>query len=673
VVSFPYYVDEHGDRPRPFKVNTGLTGYVLRTSKPLLVGPEMNARKRRVGDAVTFEGYADITYKETGRPAAIWLGVPLAIGRRPLGVMAVQDYHNGQAYGEAEKQVLSFVAAQTALAIDRKRAEQSLLRRTEQIRRHRNALRDLALLDKSDFAAALEIICARSAAASNLARVSYWSLQDDGKALVCETLYLLERGIADPAARGARISMADCPVYFSALATKEPIVANTVDSHAQTRELLDDYLRPLGITSMLDVPVWLHGRFVGVLCHEHIGPPREWTAEEIDFASSVANMVSLSIEAGQRARSEQALRESEQKFRALFEASSQGVMLHDEEKFLEVNPATLRIMGFTDPAQIVGKHPAEMSPPMQPNGESSAAVARRYITECMEKGTARFDWVTLNAEGAEVPLEVILTRIEMSGRRIIQAVIHDISARKKAEAELLRALAREKELSALKSNFVSMVSHEFRTPLGVIMSSSEILQDYLEELDPGEREGHLRSIARNTRRMSELMEEVLVLGRLDAGKMDFNPAPLDLRILCSRLVDEVHSATDRLCPIELNAGDVPGEAHGDERLLRHILLNLLTNAVKYSEAGQPVDFVLHRDEGEAVCTIRDHGIGIPEADQPHLFNAFHRGHNVGQRPGTGLGLVIVKRCVELHGGKIAVKSKPGEGTTMTVRLPMFGE
>jgi PAS domain S-box-containing protein len=485
-------------------------------------------------------------------------------------------------------------------------------------------------------------------------------------------LYLRERSGSDPSAQGTRVVLRDCPAYHAALEKKEPIVAHHAPTHPATSELAESYLRPLGITSMLDVPVWWHGQVVGVLCHEHVGEPREWTAEEIDFASSLATMVSLSIEAAQRARSEKALRESEQKFRALFEASSQGVMLHDEEKFLEVNPATLRIMGYQNADEIIGKHPIDTSPPTQPNGESSAVLARKYIQECLAKGSTRFDWMSKSAKGDDIPLEVILTRVEMGERQIIQAVINDISERKKAETELLKALAREKELGELKSNFVSMVSHEFRTPLGVIMSSAEILRDYLEQLDSDERQHHLQSIAKSTRRMAELMEEVLVLGRLDAGKMDFKPAPLDVRVFCQRLTDEVLSATEHQCPITLAFDTIPTEAQTDERLLRHIFTNLLTNAVKYSEPGKPVQFQITIDGTDAVCRVRDQGIGIAEEDRRWLFNAFHRGRNVGQRPGTGLGLVIVKRCVELHGGRIAVESELGQGTTVTVRVPIFG-
>jgi PAS domain S-box-containing protein len=346
-------------------------------------------------------------------------------------------------------------------------------------------------------------------------------------------------------------------------------------------------------------------------------------------------------------------------------------MLHDEGKFLEVNPATLRIMGYTSPQELIGKHLSDTAPATQPNGESSAVLAQQHIAECMASGSARFDWVSRTAKGDLIPLEVILTRIPMGGRPIIQAVINDISERKQAEAELLRTLAREKELGQLKSNFVSMVSHEFRTPLGVILSSAEILESYFDQLEPEERREQLQSIQKNTRRMAGLMEEVLLLGMVEAGKMDFKPARLDLQGFCVRLIDELRSATDSKCPIRHAFRDVPEEANADERLLRHIFTNLLGNAVKYSAAGNAVEFEIERDGRDAICRISDRGVGIPEVDLDRLFNAFYRGRNVDGTPGTGLGLTIVKRCAELHGGRINVKSKVGEGTCMTVRLPIF--
>jgi len=153
-------------------------------------------------------------------------------------------------------------------------------------------------------------------------------------------------------------------------------------------------------------------------------------------------------------------------------------------------------------------------------------------------------------------------------------------------------------------------------------------------------------------------------------KMEFKATSLELRTFALRLVDEVLSATDRRCPIELLLDEIPAVIQADERLLRHIFTNLLSNAVKYSEAGRVVRFKIGCDKEEIVSVIRDQGIGIPATDREWLFNAFHRGHNVGDRPGTGLGLVIVKRCVDLHGGKIKVESKLGEGTAVTVRLPI---
>jgi signal transduction histidine kinase len=171
--------------------------------------------------------------------------------------------------------------------------------------------------------------------------------------------------------------------------------------------------------------------------------------------------------------------------------------------------------------------------------------------------------------------------------------------------------------------------------------------------------------------MAGLMEQVLVLGRVEAGKLGYRPAPIDIDVLAAKLTDESLSATNRKCPILWQPSGDLSNAHADESLLRHIFGNLITNAVKYSPEGTPVLFSAHRDGNDAVFTIQDQGIGIPEQDIPNLFEAFYRCSNVGEIPGTGLGLVIVKRCIDLHSGTIHLDSKPGTGTTFTIRLPLF--
>jgi signal transduction histidine kinase len=237
--------------------------------------------------------------------------------------------------------------------------------------------------------------------------------------------------------------------------------------------------------------------------------------------------------------------------------------------------------------------------------------------------------------------------------------------------DLNQALDRERELGEMKSNFVSLVSHEFRTPLGVIMSAADVLDRYFERLPAEKRARHLEMIQRSTKNLAALIEEVLLLSRVEEGRMKFAPVALDLEKFCRTLCDELRSATGGTCPIRFHAATPLDGAVSDEGVLRHIVSNLLSNACKYSEPGSPVDFTIERRNGEAQLVIRDHGIGIPAEDQARLFTSFTRGRNVGTRPGTGLGLVIVQRCVQLHGGTIAIASAPGEGTTVTVTLPLF--
>jgi signal transduction histidine kinase len=241
----------------------------------------------------------------------------------------------------------------------------------------------------------------------------------------------------------------------------------------------------------------------------------------------------------------------------------------------------------------------------------------------------------------------------------------------RVENELRVALAAEKELNQLKSSFVSMVSHEFRTPLEVILSSSNILDRYLERLSVDKRKVQLRAIRKSVHRMNDLIEDVLMLGKLDAGRLACHVAPVDLEAVCRRAIVEIESATGREGIVRLDAGQKDPEAQADEGLLHHILTNLLGNAVKYSPPDRQVEFTVSRHGGEAEFVIRDRGCGIPAADQTRLFTAFYRGSNVAQTPGSGLGLVIAKRCVDLHGGNIRCESQEGQGTTFTVTLPLF--
>lgn len=359
------------------------------------------------------------------------------------------------------------------------------------------------------------------------------------------------------------------------------------------------------------------------------------------------------------------LRESEARFGTAFHASPVLTTISrlNDATMIEVNDAFVKWMGLARD-KILFRNTFELGL-WRDQEERSQFIARLRTAGCLRDFESQFR----SQRGTTHTLLLTAGIIEINREPHLLAFGLDITQRKRAEAEMLKTLEREKELAQLRGKFVSMVSHEFRTPLGIIGSSAEILDGYLDRLGPAERQEHLQSIQKNTRLMAGLMEEVLLLGQLDAGKMDFNPVPLDLGAFMRGLVDEVMSATNRRCPVELHFGEIPAKAKADERLLRHIFTNLLTNAIKYSEAGTSVRLEVCCDGAEIVSIIRDHGIGIPEADQEWLFNAFYRAGNVGNRPGSGLGLVIVKQCVDLLGGRIQLQSKPGEGTIATVRLP----
>ncbi len=231
-------------------------------------------------------------------------------------------------------------------------------------------------------------------------------------------------------------------------------------------------------------------------------------------------------------------------------------------------------------------------------------------------------------------------------------------------------LKKAQELNQLKSEFVSMLSHDFRNPLTTILASAGLLQDGNGKLSEERKRAICQRIRAASYNMAHLLDEVLLIGRADSGKLECQPTLLDLESFCRQLLEELQLGADQK---NLSLGFVSQDRLAkvalDDRLLRHILLNLLTNAMKYSPEGGMVRLELKMHQSAVTFRVEDRGIGISEEELDKIFNPFYRARNVGRISGNGLGLAMVKRCVEAHRGEIEVESEEGAGTTFTVVLP----
>jgi len=239
----------------------------------------------------------------------------------------------------------------------------------------------------------------------------------------------------------------------------------------------------------------------------------------------------------------------------------------------------------------------------------------------------------------------------------------------------MQVLRKEKELSQMRARFISMASHEFRTPLTIIASSTDFLAAYSYRLSPEKQQQHLERINKAIKHMTQLLDDVLMINLAEMDELKLNLEILDLVMFCHNLVEELEASIYKhrivFFASQIDQPLTTFKAKIDQKLIRQILTNLLNNALKYSPEESLIHFNLTLRDGNLVFYIQDYGLGIPQEDQVHLFEPFHRARNVGYISGTGLGLSIVKRCVDLHQGQIAVSSKLGEGTTFTVTIPCF--
>lgn len=372
-------------------------------------------------------------------------------------------------------------------------------------------------------------------------------------------------------------------------------------------------------------------------------------------------------------RHEGALRESELRARHILVSLPAAVLVRSQENdtILFINPAGARLLGAAAPEEISGKTFQEFFTPQ----------TKKMMVERLRK---------MRAGEVVPPVECTLYRTD---RQIIQvelesqpfiyqnmpcvmAIITDISPRKQAQRDLMKAeglrsqVERERRAIKMKESFTSMVSHEFRTPLSVILSSKGMLERYYDRYDEAQRLVHLDRIGQQVTYMLEMLDDIMLISEGNAGMTEFRPTPLDVADFCRELIHEMPGGADRFRVTNTAPDQRPAL---DGRLLRRILGNLLSNAVKYSEEGRPIHLDVRYEGQSVIFSVRDEGVGIPPEAVSEVFEPFFRARNVTAIKGTGLGLTIVRNSVTAHGGEITCRSQPGDGTTFEVRLPIAEE
>jgi PAS domain S-box-containing protein len=427
--------------------------------------------------------------------------------------------------------------------------------------------------------------------------------------------------------------------------------------------------------SELVIPLHTHGTVLGALDLQ--SPDLDaFTADDQRVLYAFAQRAATAIENLQYAQSLESrvikrtheLQQTKEQVEAILNNSSDAIIVtYVDGTIQRVNPAFETLFGYQDNeavglllSGVVASYDVDLL-----NASLEAAVMDSRASR-IEIALHRKDGVLFDAD---VVISPILEHRDQHSLGVVCS-IRDITERKRMELELRRALEQERELNELKTRFVAMASHEFRTPLSMIMTASELLQNYSHKMTEEQRSERLLRIQTEVKNMVRLIDDVLVVSRsADSGTMAFDPAPLNLLDFCNHLLNELRSESSVTQEIELTHTGEYIHLNLDQKFLRDILNNLLSNAVKYSPPGSKIRLNLNCGETQTVISVEDQGMGIPEEDQKRLFEAFHRGRNVGLVPGTGLGLTIAKQATELHGGIISFKSQVGVGTTFTVTLP----
>lgn len=402
-------------------------------------------------------------------------------------------------------------------------------------------------------------------------------------------------------------------------------------------------------------------------------------------------------------------------FREIFQSMSEGIIVVDSRgKIVVANPVAEQLFGYST-NELTNVQLENLLPMKYRIDHVNFRKAFNSNPFPRRMGAGR-DLMALRKDGTVFPVEISLSFTKVKNELLVMAFISDISLRKKTEdalkrseeqlivyaaelekkvemrtealnntileleqevnerkkaaEEVRRSLERERELNELKSRFVSIASHEFRTPLSAVLSSAALINQYVDRKEPEKIEKHILRIKTSVNQLTGILNDFLSLGKLEEGKVDVLYEPLNTKVFLEEIAEEVSSTLKEGQRVIVNCNLKEDAFLSDARILRNILFNLITNASKYSDTNRPIYIDCYKSNDSVAFDVRDEGIGIPEEDQKHMFERFFRASNAGNVQGTGLGLNIVKRYLDLLDGNITFTSKYGEGSTFYVLIPV---
>jgi PAS domain S-box-containing protein len=391
--------------------------------------------------------------------------------------------------------------------------------------------------------------------------------------------------------------------------------------------------------------------------------------------------------------------ESKEGMEALFLYATEGILVANEKgEIIRTNPSAEKLFGY-EKDQLLGKKIELLIPKRLSERHINHREKYAHNPHARSMGVG-MELNGLKKDGNEIPVEISLSPYSTHEGKFVIAFIVDITVRKQAEErlknystelekqvknrtlileeaieelektkkDLRNALEKEKELNELKSRFVSMASHEFRTPLTTIKSSLALVGKYGEHNDKENQSKHIGKIKKSINDLTDILNDFLSVSKLEEGKVENLPEEMNLKIFIADIILEMESmATEGQTLIQNYSGNELVSL--DKKLLKNILFNLISNAIKFSLEGKAIEINSQVLESSVKIAIKDYGIGISEGDQKYLFERFFRGHNAIHIQGTGLGLNIVARYVELMNGAMNVESKENKGTTFTIIIP----